>query len=54
MMGIMIQIIAFAFNLVIGIMNYNFESYGLAMFNTTVAGVCLGFFISMIVDNKNA
>ena len=53
-MGIIIQLVLFALNLTIGIMNYNLENYGLAMFNTTVAGLCLGFFISMIVDNKNA
>ena len=53
-MRIIIQFALFTLNLVIGIMNYNFENYGLAMFNTTVAGLCLGFFISMIVDNKNA
>ena len=49
-----IQFVLFSLNLVIGIMNYNLENYGLAMFNTTVAGLCLGFFISMIADNKNA
>jgi UDP-N-acetylmuramyl pentapeptide phosphotransferase/UDP-N-acetylglucosamine-1-phosphate transferase len=53
-MNILIQFALFALNLAIGIMNYNFENYGLAMFNTTVAGACLGFFISMITDNKNA
>lgn len=53
-MNILIQFVLFTLNLVIGIMNYNFENYGLAMFNTAVAGLCLGFFISMIVDNKNA
>jgi len=52
-MGIIIQFALFTLNLVIGVMNYNFENYGLAMFNTTVAGLCLGFFISMIADNKN-
>ena len=50
-MGIIIQLVLFALNLTIGIMNYNLENYGLAMFNTTVAGLCLGFFISMIVEN---
>lgn len=49
-----IQFVLFSLNLVIGIMNYNLENYGLAMFNTTVAGLCLGFFISMIAYNKNA
>lgn len=49
-----IQFVLFSLNLVIGIMNYNLENYGLAMFNTTVAGLCLGFFISLITDNKNA
>ena len=53
-MGIIIQLALFILNLVIGVMNYNFENYGLAMFNGAVAGLCLGFFISMIVDNKNA
>ena len=53
-MSIIVQFALFTLNLVIGIMNYNFENYGLAMFNTTVAGLCLGFFISMIADNKNA
>lgn len=53
-MSIIVQFALFTLNLVIGIMNYNFENYGLAMFNTIVAGLCLGFFISMIVDNKNA
>lgn len=53
-MGIIIQLVLFALNLVIGMMNYELGNYGLAMFNTTVAGLCLGFFISMIVDNKNA
>jgi hypothetical protein len=53
-MGIIIQLALFILNLVIGVMNYNFESYGLAMFNGAVAGLCLGFFISMIADNKNA
>jgi hypothetical protein len=53
-MGIISQFALFVLNLTIGIMNYNFENYGVAMFNTTVAGLCLGFFISMIVDNKNA
>lgn len=53
-MGIIIQFALFILNLVIGVMNYNLESYGLAMFNGAVAGLCLGFFISMIVDNKNA
>lgn len=52
-MGI-IQFVLFAFNLVIGVINYELGNYGLAMFNTTVAGLCLGFFISMIADNKNA
>lgn len=49
-----IQAVLFVLNLVIGIMNYDLENYGLAMFNTTVAGLCLGLFISMITDNKNA
>lgn len=53
-MRIIIQFVLFSLNLVIGIMNYNLENYGLAMFNTTVAGLCLGFFISLITDNKNA
>ena len=53
-MGIIIQLVLFALNLVIGMMNYELGNYGLAMFNTTVAGLCLGFFISMIADNKNA
>ena len=53
-MGIISQFVLFALNLTIGIMNYNFENYGLAMFNTAVAGLCLGFFISMIADNENA
>ena len=53
-MNIIIQFALFILNLVIGIMNYNLENYGLAMFNTTVAGLCLGFFISMIAYNKNA
>ena len=53
-MGIIIQFALFILNLVIGVMNYNFESYGLAMFNAAVAGLCLGFFISLITDNKNA
>ncbi len=49
-----IQAVLFVLNLVIGVINYELGNYGLAMFNTTVAGVCLGFFISMIADNKNA
>ena len=49
-----IQAVLFALNLVIGMMNYELGNYGLAMFNTTVAGLCLGFFISMIAYNKNA
>ena len=49
-----IQFVLFTLNLVIGMMNYELGNYGLAMFNTTVAGLCLGFFISMIADNKNA
>ena len=49
-----IQFALFTLNLVMGMMNYELGDYGLAMFNTTVAGVCLGFFISMITDNKNA
>lgn len=49
-----IQFALFTLNLVIGMMNYELGNYGLAMFNTTVAGLCLGFFISMIADNKNA
>ena len=53
-MGIISQFVLFALNLVIGMMNYELGNYGLAMFNTTVAGLCLGFFISMIADNKNA
>ena len=53
-MRIIIEFVLFLLNLVIGIMNYNFENYGVAMFNATVAGLCLGFFISMITDNKNA
>ena len=53
-MSIIVQFALFTLNLVIGIMNYNFENYGLAMFNTTVVGLYLGFFISMIVHNKNA
>ena len=53
-MRIVIQFALFTLNLVIGMMNYELGNYGLAMFNTTVAGLCLGFFISMIADNKNA
>ena len=53
-MGIIIQLVLFALNLTIGIMNYELGNYELAMFNTTVAGLFLGFFVSMIVDNKNA
>ena len=49
-----IQAILFVLNLVIGVINYELGNYGVAMFNTTVAGLCLGFFISMIADNKNA
>ena len=49
-----IQAVLFALNLVIGVINYELGNYGLAMFNTTVAGLCLGFFISMIEYNKNA
>jgi hypothetical protein len=52
MMGIMIQFALFAFNLVIGIMNYNLGNYGVAMFNTAVAGICLGFFISLISEKS--
>ena len=52
MMGTMIQVIAFAFNLVMGIMNYNLGNYGVAMFNTAVAGICLGFFISLISEKS--
>ncbi len=51
---IIIQFVVFAFNLVIGVINYELGNYGLAMFNTTVAGLCLGFFISLITDDKNA
>ena len=53
-MNILIQFVLFTLNLVIGMMNYKLGNYGLAMFNTIVAGLCLGFFISMIADNKNA
>jgi len=49
-----IQFVLFLLNLVIGVINYELGSCGLAMFSTTVAGLCLGFFISMITDNKNA
>ena len=49
-----IQAVLFVLNLVIGIINYELGNYGLAMFNGAVAGLCLGFFISMIADNKNA
>ena len=49
-----IQFALFVLNLVIGVINYELGNYGLAMFNTTVAGLCLGFFISMIAYNKNA
>ena len=49
-----IQAVLFVLNLVIGVINYELGNYGVAMFNTTVAGLCLGFFISMIVYNKNA
>ena len=40
---IIIQLALFTLNLVIGIMNYNLGNYGVAMFNTAVAGLCLGF-----------
>jgi len=53
-MSIIIQLALFTLNLVIGMMNYELGNYGVAMFNTAVAGLCLGFFISMIADNKNA
>lgn len=53
-MNILIQFALFTLNLAIGMMNYELGNYGVAMFNTTVAGLCLGFFISMIADNKNA
>ena len=49
-----IQAVLFVLNLVIGVINYELGNYGLAMFSTTVAGLCLGFFISLITDNKNA
>lgn len=49
-----IQFVLFLLNLVIGVINYELGNYGLAMFSTTVAGLCLGFFISLITDNKNA
>ena len=49
-----IQFVLFSLNLVIGIINYELGNYGLAMYNAIVAGLCLGFFISMIADNKNA
>ena len=49
-----IQAVPFVLNLVIGVINYELGNYGLAMFNCAVAGICLGFSISMIADNKNA
>lgn len=49
-----IQFVLFSLNLVIGVINYELGNYGLAMYNAIVAGLCLGFFISMIADNKNA
>jgi len=49
-----IQAVLFVLNLVIGVINYELGNYGLAMYNAIVAGLCLGFFISMIADNKNA
>ena len=49
-----IQAVLFVLNLVIGVINYELGNYGLAMFNGTVAGLCLGFFISIIAYNKNA
>ena len=45
-MNILIQFALFTLNLAIGMMNYELGNYGVAMFNTTVAGLCLGFFIS--------
>ena len=53
-MNILIQFALFTLNLAIGMMNYELGNYGLAMFNAIVAGLCLGFFISMIAYNKNA
>lgn len=49
-----IQAVLFVLNLVIGVINYELGNYGLDMYNAIVAGLCLGFFISMIADNKNA
>ena len=49
-----IQFVLFLLNLVIGVINYELGNYGLAMYNAIVAGLCLGFFISMIAYNENA
>ena len=47
-MGI-IQLALFTLNLVIGMMNYELGNYGVAMFNTAVASLCLGFLIDLIL-----
>lgn len=47
-----IQAVLFVLNLVIGVINYELGYYGLAMFNTAVAGICLGFFISLISEKS--
>ena len=51
-MRIIIQFALFTLNLVIGMMNYDLGNYGVAMFNTAVAGLCLGFLIDLILKKS--
>ena len=51
-MRIIIQFALFTLNLVIGMMNYELGNYGAAMFNTAVAGLCLGFLIDLIFSKS--
>ena len=51
-MRIIIQFALFTLNLVIGMMNYDLGNYGAAMFNTAVAGLCLGFLIDLIFSKS--
>lgn len=47
-----IQAVLFVLNLVIGVINYELGNYGLAMFNTAVAGFCLGLLIDLILKKS--
>ena len=51
-MNILIQFVLFTLNLVIGMMNYGLGNYSVAMFNTAVAGLCLGFLIDLILKKS--